>query len=768
MSLFSTIVGHNLKFLPRSIVNGGVETGTVVVQVSKQDLLLLTRFLSWLESIKARSEAIKEWVISNTTLEQVFLTLCASSETNYTDPNAATSDPMCILCGQNKPTPCAFLELKDGNMLMIPDALCSSCPAFSFFLLPPADFNPLVQDANFQEKTREIVQSARRKASSLTKIEVSNSYNLSNNNDEGEKKASEELVNTNEPSSIDVKLLETSTVLNNFHSGPLPNETHTLSPDIGATNLPASTVAVDRSLHLNRVGSRLDQVYALMMKNITLQKYQKVQTGCSIILILLTFLIILIIGFLFVPPSICPAGYASTDCSTAYVVSTLFYPMPLTQQSNSLFQASAISRSYGYSTLVYLIPASNTDVSNGYTVKGPFNFEKTIVAYTGVPSYHSRVATAWNPLVNATLTTYNVQSASTGTASNAASFDSLFYPYNTSYAEIFGDDLNQLMYTQQLQLYKDTKNGRYPNCTTYASQVYAPTMQASLDQMAARFADVLYSCPSCKSGQTSFFNGTIWVTGVDDFSQYPYYFSNYKSTTTLNGTCPANTAAMTWYGLINNINNPSSTYRIAPLNNTIQSMTFINLLTNTIQDPTLKSYPIQAGVSIYRSLDFSKQSSTTFIAFLLTMLAVLMMNGLFPMSIWRLSYEKSSNIRLMMETAGLRATSYIIGMYLFDVITMTVLGWFAVIVCVEAKLTAFESAPLGYLIAISLFSSHALSGLSMIVVRISPISPRLTVLVATLVSVSSSVAACLISIILYQEVDSWPTGLSIIPFFAQV
>ena len=119
-------------------------------------------------------------------------------------------------------------------------------------------------------------------------------------------------------------------------------------------------------------------------------------------------------------------------------------------------------------------------------------------------------------------------------------------------------------------------------------------------------------------------------------------------------------------------------------------------------------------MSIYGSLDFSKQSSTTFIAFLLTMLAVLMMNGLFPISIWRLSYEKSSNIRLMMETAGLRATSYIIGMYLFDEITMTVLGCFAVVVCVEAKLTAFESAPLGYLIAISLFSSHALSGLSMI------------------------------------------------------
>ena len=96
-------------------------------------------------------------------------------------------------------------------------------------------------------------------------------------------------------------------------------------------------------------------------------------------------------------------------------------------------------------------------------------------------------------------------------------------------------------------------------------------------------------------------------------------------------------------------------------------------------------------MSIYGSLAFSKQSSTTFIAFLLTMLAVLIMNGLF-----------------------LRATSYIIGMYLFDVITMTILGCFAAIVCVEAKLTASESAPLGYLIAISLFSSHALSGLSMI------------------------------------------------------
>lgn len=750
------------------------------MQVSRHDLLLLTRFLSWLESIQARSVAVKEWVISNTSLEQVFLTLCASSETNYSDPtnNAATSDALCILCGQNKPTPCAFLELKDGNMLMIPDALCSSCPAFSLFLLPPAEFNPLVRDPNCPEKTKQMIQSARRKAASLAKIEVSNSYNLlGDDNKDGERQSSEEggCPNPNDPTttssstSIDVQLLETNTVLSSIPiiGPPPPTEELNVSCDVGSGKVPASTVLMSHSSpHVNRVGSRFDQVYALIMKNITLQKYQKVQTCCSIFLILLSFLIILIIGFLFVSPPICPAGYASNDCSSSYVVATVFSPLPNSQQSTSLFQARAIPRSYGYTTLVYLIPDSNSDVSSRYTVKGPSTYKNTIIGYTGLPSYQYRVATAWSPLVNATLSTYNAQQTPP-----MPSFASLFYPYNKSYSDSFSGDLNQLMYAQQLELYQESKGGRYPNCSTYASQVYAPTMQGSLDQMASRFADVLYSCPNCTSGQASYFNGVIWVTGISDFSQYPYYFSNYKSSTpsSNNGSCPANSAAMTWYGLINNINNPSSTtYRITPLNNTIQSMTSINLLSNTMFDPTLKSYPIQAGVSIYGSLDYSGQSSTTFIAFLLTMLAVLMMNGLFPMSIWRLSYEKSANIRVMMETAGLRATSYVLGMYLFDVVTMTLLGWFAVIVCVEAKLTAFESAPLGYLMAISLFSSHALSGLSMITVRISPISSRLTVLVATLVSVSSSVAACLISIILYQEVDSWPTGLSIIPFFAQV
>lgn len=197
-------------------------------------------------------------------------------------------------------------------------------------------------------------------------------------------------------------------------------------------------------------------------------------------------------------------------------------------------------------------------------------------------------------------------------------------------------------------------------------------------------------------------------------------------------------------------------------------MTFINLLSNTIHDPTLLTYPIQTGVSVYGSLDYKGQAVTTFMAFLLTMLAVLMMNGLFPMSVWRLSYEKAANIRLMMETAGLKASSYFLGMYLFDVVTMTLLGWVAMVVCVEAGLAVFSKAPLGHLLAVSLLSSHALSGLAMVTVRLSPISPRLTVLVATLVSVASSVAACLVGIIAYPDAGSWPPGLSAIPFFAQV
>eukprot|EP01037_Dinobryon_pediforme_P018669 gene18669-18968_t len=179
-----------------------------IIKVSRLDLLNLARFLEWLESIQARSKAVKEWVISNTTLEQVFLTLCASSETNYAGQLSST-DPMCVLCGRNKRAPCVLLALHDGNTLMLPDALCASCPAFSAFLLPSDELTPLLQSGvNMAEKSIELVQAAHRKAASLYQIEVSNSYNLINE----EKKTTEE--ESTEIPSVNFDQLETTAVLN--------------------------------------------------------------------------------------------------------------------------------------------------------------------------------------------------------------------------------------------------------------------------------------------------------------------------------------------------------------------------------------------------------------------------------------------------------------------------------------------------------------------------------------------------------------------------
>ena len=63
----------------------------MVVRLSKMDYFYFPRFLQWLQSCQLEEaqgddegQVIKEWGISNTTLEQVFLILCESTQANYT------------------------------------------------------------------------------------------------------------------------------------------------------------------------------------------------------------------------------------------------------------------------------------------------------------------------------------------------------------------------------------------------------------------------------------------------------------------------------------------------------------------------------------------------------------------------------------------------------------------------------------------------------------------------------------------------------------
>ena len=71
----SALLSH---YLPSStLINASaIGTGYLSVSVAKGDVQLLPRFFQWLERSSQAKKLLKEWSISNTTLEQVFLLLC--------------------------------------------------------------------------------------------------------------------------------------------------------------------------------------------------------------------------------------------------------------------------------------------------------------------------------------------------------------------------------------------------------------------------------------------------------------------------------------------------------------------------------------------------------------------------------------------------------------------------------------------------------------------------------------------------------------------
>lgn len=87
------------KVLPGSALSADAVTGVLAVGVVKEDLGGLARLFQWLEVSRRAKLAVREWGISNTTLEQVFLMLCVqNTEVNYVDPGRQTNENQHALC----------------------------------------------------------------------------------------------------------------------------------------------------------------------------------------------------------------------------------------------------------------------------------------------------------------------------------------------------------------------------------------------------------------------------------------------------------------------------------------------------------------------------------------------------------------------------------------------------------------------------------------------------------------------------------------------
>jgi hypothetical protein len=108
---------------------------------------------------------------------------------------------------------------------------------------------------------------------------------------------------------------------------------------------------------------------------------------------------------------------------------------------------------------------------------------------------------------------------------------------------------------------------------------------------------------------------------------YPYAFLNYQDEDASNSsmllefssTCPINIGYM------------SKSPNIEQ-SQTLLAMTYANLLSNSLLDPSLGSFPIQTGFSGYGGLFFNAQLVSSSQAFWMVLIGMMIMNGFWPMA----------------------------------------------------------------------------------------------------------------------------------------
>jgi ABC-type multidrug transport system ATPase subunit len=810
--------------------NRGAETGSIIVRISKLDYVYFGRFLKWLERLElssASANVVKEWGISNTSLEQVFIILSESSQTNYRQAaNARVNhEEICPLCEANVKEPISFLPFPNNRHLMLPNAICKECHGLPYFLIADEEYSPLLQLSD--DESRQIVVSQLfSRAQLLRKNSALNSGQVVDIDEE-----------------FSGAIIESSKGSDSSHSQFISESTLAISSELELQSLHhsqmvtqhmhnANEISHDRSKKI-RESDLMSITKAMFIKNLQLQSYQRCSTCCVLFLIALMILVVFIMGLLWINPMTCPQGntvntFVGETCDIAFQAEYLFH----VQNSDNLELHPVIhdvQNIFNISFQVYLSPRLDSSDTEWYFqttddylrtyIQGEFSANNVYGrGDLGLPKYLYRRGTIWANNVETSKEDYE-------------SRQSLFFPMN----ELNGSDFNsnssewnEMMFRNQKRNFGDITDGTafkssysFPNCYYSFDMMTNSTGDIQLDY-GKYFTDAIFDCQSCAlngGNKSMYFEGTLWVIAIEDSDLYPYAFINFPTPSILQAStasiveetssdlkshsflrineliqatdkakitpdtardevCPNNVGAYFPSMYMWDIRNPASVTRTAELtNNTIQAMQFLNILSNSILDPSGKSYLIQGGVSSYSSVAYNYGTST-FLVFLLTMLTVLIMNGIFPMAVWRLSYEKVQTLRLMMNSIGLRDPWYVFSMFLFDLMAMLLINLVVVIIFVQAGLSYFKKVPLGYLIALAILSAYVMASFGFALVRLMPITnSRMTTLLATLMNFALGVAGSLICIINFPQVSSdegshetivWPTALSIIPHFAQV
>jgi hypothetical protein len=115
----------------------------------------------------------------------------------------------------------------------------------------------------------------------------------------------------------------------------------------------------------------------------------------------------------------------------------------------------------------------------------------------------------------------------------------------------------------------------------------------------------------------------------------------------------------------------------------------------------------------------------------------------------------------------MRPSSYIIGMFGFDMLVSTASGIIMIAFAVQTQLSQFKGAPVSLLVIIVILSAFALNAGALLMVKVLGKKSSVLPMVAPCLSVAATAATSLLNVFVYTDDGDWPWYLSTVPFLAQ-
>lgn len=753
-----------VQALPSSQLYIDSLSGEIQITVPKGDLRGLPRLFAWLESSRRAKSIIKEWGVSNTTLEQVFLMLCVQNTeiNNASSMNASAEEAyrsqLCPMCNVfHKET--VFLRNINGKVIIVPDSICMNCSTSNeYFCIDDESFQRVQAIKDSSSKGGEI---AAMLAAAQSKCE----------------EAATQAVIASEQEDFNGQ--NWSGHAETLLDGHAEEEEGDESQSLIDAEVGEHQEKFDGSIKPAH-GTFQAQIHALFIKNIQMQYRQRCSNGCSILFVGFMFLMLYILSLVFASISDieqCEQGYlTSLNCSEYILIDHIFSGSENTMVDfgDNTYDDDYVVPEQGYNIKSYVIPSSYFT----YTVFPTQVGNEEYVSYgSGLSYIEDRQAILWSSMFSDEIMSSNPVGLSIGMRSipevaTGSGGDILTAP---------NEYMHQFQVETREYVLEDTE---YPSCPNYAPETQLSPGNDFAQNYSDFLADAVFVCDGCgpatnytadidASSASIFFNGTMWVTQAATSDKasartYPYGFLNYVSDATspsydylsdsAQNVCPVGIDILSMTSVLQSW---SGTSRL------LDAMSYLNMLSNTINNVQLESFPIQTAFSPYGSLIFAATFISQIQANFLTILSMMLLNGFWPIAVWRLAHEKSENIVLMMRTVGLRGSSYIFGMFVFDMLISIMSGTLMIVFAVELELSRFKGAPIGYLVAIVVLSGWALNSMSVLATQLLGKHSSVLTMVAPCLCIATAVAVSLVNIMVYPNDGDFQSALSLIPFFAQ-